>query len=89
MIINTKVATGTASATAALGSAPLFITKLVPMIAPETISGGQLAPIGNAPNQISSSVAPVMIPVLRSPRTNPTSGAMTIGLFHIVLPTPS
>ena len=34
LIINTKVATGTANATAALGSAPLFITKLVPMIAP-------------------------------------------------------
>ena len=89
LIIKTKVATGTANAIAAPGSPPVLITKLVPIIDPDTISGGQLAPTGKAPNQTNSNVAPVIIPSLKSPKTNPTNGPMMIGLLYIKLPKPS
>ena len=56
------------------------------MIAPEVLSGGLLAPIGTAPRKINSKVAPTIIPVFKSPNTNPTKGATIIGLLFIVDP---
>ena len=84
--INTSVAIGTASATAVPASLPLEITKDAPIIVPETISGGLLAPTGKAPSQTSSSVAPTMIPICKSPRTSPTSGEITSGRSSMELP---
>ena len=81
-----NVATGTARATAAPTSCPVKITNAVPIIAPEVIYGGLLAPIGTAPKNISYSRAPTFIPKVRSPSTSPTKGATIIGRFIIVEP---
>ena len=77
---------GTARASAMAGPLPDMIAKAVPNTPPVITSGGIAAPTLIFPMKINSSVAPMIVPWPRSPRTNPTNGPKTNGLLMSEVP---
>ena len=71
---------GRASATAVPTPSPLWMAMAVPSTLEAYTSGGVALPTIIDPINISSSVAPIMIPAWKSPRISPTMGAVNNGL---------
>ena len=60
-------------------SEPAPIAYATAMTVPERASAGIAPPIALIPIKIASREAPMIMPVLKSPKTRPTTGATTIG----------
>ena len=74
-----NVAIGNARASATSAPFPVEIANAAPKIPPVITSGGTAAPSVIEPINTISRVAPRMIPVFKSPITNPTSIPVMIG----------
>lgn len=81
-----KEAIGNARATAAETSSLETIANAVAKIAPDTVSGGVAEPIPTTPIIINSNEPPTIIPVVKSPKINPTNGPNTSGRSIIHIP---
>ena len=68
---NEAISTPIVSATS--GSFPAASVKAAPSTPPEIISGGSDAPTENAPINASSIIAPIIIPLFKSPITSPVN----------------
>ena len=77
---------GTAKASAITGPLCDRMANAVPSTPPVIISGGIAAPTFILPINISSNVAPIITPCVRSPSTKPTNGPKIKGLLKRVVP---
>lgn len=63
-------------------SPPTTMAYATAMMEPDRQSDGTEPPTAEMPMKIASSEAPMMMPVWKSPKSRPTSGATTMGRFR-------